>query len=106
VVRRLAEWGVAASGAPTGRHALTELLRAVVEGSPFGLVLIEEHLPDLSAREVLARLRQRGDSAPPAVLLGRTEVDVPPPDGVRAVLPRHASGQELYQAVLRACAVR
>jgi CheY-like chemotaxis protein len=100
--RHLSDWGIRATGARTGRQALTELLRAVVEGSPYGLVLIEEHLPDLSAREVLNRLRHRSESPPAAVLLGRSETDVPLPDGVLGVLPRRASPLQTYQAVLRA----
>jgi CheY-like chemotaxis protein len=99
VVGFLATWGLPATAARTGRQALTELLRAVVEGAPFGLVVIEEHLPDLSAREVLHRLRDRSDT-PPVVLLGLTESDVPLPDGVRAVLPHRAAGPQLRQAVL------
>jgi CheY-like chemotaxis protein len=102
--RHLSEWGIRAAGARTGRQALTELLRAVVEGSPYGLVLIEEHLPDLSAREVLHRMRDRSQEPPPAVLLGRSETDVPLPDGVRGVLPRSATPLQTYQAVLRAFA--
>jgi two-component system sensor histidine kinase/response regulator len=101
--RHLSEWGLRAAGARTGRQALTELLRAVVEGSPYGLVLIEEHLPDLSAREVLHRLRRRNsEAAPPALLLGRSETDVPLPDGVCAVLPRRATPLQTYKAVLHA----
>jgi PAS domain S-box-containing protein len=100
--RHLSDWGIRATSARNGRQALTELLRAVVEGSPYGLVLIEEHLPDLSAREVLHRLRHRSEAPPPALMLGRSETDVPLPDGVLAVLPRRATPLQTYQAVLRA----
>jgi CheY-like chemotaxis protein len=102
--RHLADWGIRAAGAGTGRQALTELLRAVVEGSPYALVLIEEHLPDLSAREVLHRLRDRSEELPPALLLGRSDTDLPLPEGVRGVLPRCATPLQTYQAVLRAFA--
>src|SRR5262249_54914276 len=100
--RQLSERGIRVTGAGTGRQALTELLRAVVEGSPYGLVLIEEHLPDLSAREVLLRVRQRSHAAQVAVLLGRSEVDLPLPDGVLDVLPRRATPSQTCQAVMRA----
>jgi hypothetical protein len=69
-------------------------------------VLIEEHLPDLSAREVLQRLRDRSDCPPPALLFGHTENDLPLPDGVCAVLPRGVCAVQLQQVVLRAISTR
>jgi PAS domain S-box-containing protein len=102
--RHLAGWGYRAVGAPTGRDALAELLRAAVEGNPFSLVLIAEHLPDLSAREVLRRLRGRHDRPPPAILLGHSEKDLPAPAGFVAVLSRSACPHELGQAIRRALA--
>ncbi len=95
----LTGWGHEVVAVPTGRAALAELLRAVVEGCPFGLVIIEEHLPDLSAREVLHRLQQRSGAAPPAILLGRSEHDLPPPAGIAAVLPRCAAPLHLREVV-------
>ena len=35
------------------------------------------------------------------MLLGRSETDLPLPDGVRGVLPRSATPLQTYQAVLR-----
>jgi PAS domain S-box-containing protein len=98
----LTTWGMQAAGVPTGRAALAELLRAGVEGNPYSLVLIAEHLPDLSAREVLRRLCGRLDSPPPAILLGHTEKDLPAPAGFTAVLSRPATPAELSQAVRQA----
>jgi DNA-binding response OmpR family regulator len=95
----LTGWGFQAVGAPTGRAALAELLRAGVEGTPFALVLIAEHLPDLSAREVLRRLRGRLAAAPPAILLGHSEKDLPAPAGFAAVLPRPVAAADLRQTV-------
>jgi CheY-like chemotaxis protein len=98
----LTDWGYQAVGVSTGRDALAELLRAAVEGNPFSLLLIAEHLPDLSAREVLRRLRGRHDAPPPAILLGHSEMDLPGPAGFVAVLSRPASAGELRQAVRQA----
>ncbi|MGD9713559.1 MAG: ATP-binding protein [Thermomicrobiales bacterium] len=98
------EGGIQTTAVGTGRAALTELLRAVVQGSPFGLVLIEEHLPDLSAREMFQRLRDRSDSLPLAVLVGHSETDLPLPEGVCSVLSRPVTPLQLYQVVLKAIA--
>jgi two-component system sensor histidine kinase/response regulator len=95
----LTAWGVRVVGASTGRAALAELLRAGVEGNPFALVLIAEHLPDLSAREVLRRLRGPLDTPPPAILLGHSEKDLPAPAGFTAVLSRPVVPAELRHAV-------
>jgi PAS domain S-box-containing protein len=100
--QQLTRWGIPSTGVRSGRAALTELLGAVVQGNSFALVLIEEHLPDLSAREILQRLRHRSDCPPPALLLGHTENDLPLPDGVCAVLPRDLPAEQLYPVVLRA----
>jgi CheY-like chemotaxis protein len=102
VLASLTAWGFRVLGVPSGRAALTELLRAGVEGNPFALVLIAEHLPDLSAREVLRRLRGRLDTAPPAILLGHSEQDLPAPAGFSVVLARPAVPAELRQAVRQA----
>jgi PAS domain S-box-containing protein len=95
----LTGWGHEVVGVSTGRTALAELVQAVVEGCPFGLVLIEEHLPDLSAREVLHRLQQRSGATPPAILLGRSEHDLPMPAGIAAVLPHCAAPLQLREVV-------
>ncbi len=100
----LSAWGYQAVGVATGRAALAELLRAAVEGNPFSLLLIAEHLPDLSAREVLRRLRSAHDAPLPAILLGHSEKDLPAPAGFVAVLSRPASAHELRQAVRQALA--
>ena len=97
-------WGFRAVGASTGRAALAELMRAGVEGNPFALVLIAEHLPDLSAREVLRRLGGRLDVSPQAILLGHSEKDLPAPAGFCAVLSRPAVPNELRRAVRQALA--
>jgi len=104
LVQHLTAWGYQAVGVPTGRAALAALLRAVVEGNSFALVLVAEHLPDLSAREVLRRLRERVDCPPLAILLGHSEKDLPAPSGFAAVLSRPAVPAELRQAVRQALA--
>jgi PAS domain S-box-containing protein len=96
---QLTAWGFRVVGAPTGSAALAELMRAGVAGDSFALVLIAEHLPDLSAREMLRRLRGRLDSPPPAILLGHSEKDQPAPAGFAAVLSRPVAALELRQAI-------
>lgn len=94
----LAGLGLSAVGASTGKAALAELLRAVVSGRPFGLVVLEEQLAgwEGSAEDWLHQARGRSDWRGGVLLLRDGE---PPggnrPAGVTAVMPRHEAPARL-----------
>ncbi|HET7307552.1 MAG TPA: response regulator [Gammaproteobacteria bacterium] len=57
-VRRLSMLGLAVDTAPTGQHALKAAARI-----PYGAILLDLQLPDISGVEVLRRLRESGGDA-------------------------------------------
>lgn len=85
----------------TAQVALAEYLGAVVQGSPFGLVLLHDSLPDSPVADVLRQLEDYPGNCPAVVL---TDGAAPRADGLRrlaAVLPRNPSLVELHQALAR-----
>jgi PAS domain S-box-containing protein len=93
----LAGLGLPTVGASTGKAALAELLRAVVSGRPFGLVVLEEELAgwDGPAEDWLRQAQGCSDWRGGVVLL-RDEASLPEdaglgrcPAGVTAVMARH-----------------
>jgi PAS domain S-box-containing protein len=98
----LGEWGWRVVTVADSRGALTELVRAVVQGSPFGLTLLDEDPTIAGARGWLQQLagstvrcpivvlREGGESAP-----GTTT------DDVRAILSRDVPVRQLRETLLR-----
>jgi hypothetical protein len=82
-----------------GQAGMTELVRGVVEGSPFTLVVLEDELPDTSA-EAWLRQVEDGPARCPAILL--RDAPAGNADRRRIVLPRKTDVIELRQALTQA----
>jgi PAS domain S-box-containing protein len=58
-VAMLEQWGVAVEQATDGRQAIDAVERAVANGLPFDLVLMDVHMPVMSGNQATALLRKR-----------------------------------------------
>jgi signal transduction histidine kinase len=91
--------GLKPAGVPTGKAALAELMRAQVQGEPYGMVVVEETLADADAGEWVRQLQTRAGWAGTVVML--KEGEGPSPEGVTAVLDRRAPSSRLGGMVAR-----
>ena len=57
IEKQLLSWGMVVDNAGTSEHALVTLERAVRDGKPFDLVLLDEDMPEMSGRDVGMRIR-------------------------------------------------
>src|SRR3546814_1604641 len=55
--RHLGSWGMGVATASNAGEALSELERAVRQGRPYDLVLLEEDLPGMSGHDIGVRIR-------------------------------------------------
>jgi PAS domain S-box-containing protein len=91
--------GLRTAGAATGKAAMTELMRGLVDGEPFGMVVLEEHMPDADARGWLRQLRSGCDWGGPIVLLHEGEPRFIP-EGVTATLDRNGADTPAWAELL------
>jgi DNA-binding response OmpR family regulator len=93
----LAEEGFDVVGAEDGRHAL-ELVRTA---GPFDLLLLDEEMPYVTGRRVLAQLREEGHGVPAVLFSGN--LDLAPEEqarlGVGPPLRKPISLDELARAI-------
>jgi PAS domain S-box-containing protein len=83
----------------SGRQALLELYRGVIQGRPYPLLVIAQRLPDLPVEEVV---RQHARITPEGFILLLTDSPLSPtawPSGVDAVLPMNCSTEQLDAAL-------
>ena len=93
--------GLLPTGVSSGRAALAELVRGMVEGAPFGLIVLEHDLPDAPSDDWLGQLSGRSGWDGPVLLL---HDDCPPefqPACVAAALHRREAGSRLGDLVGR-----
>ena len=100
----LGEEGFEVCVAPDGAHALE---RYQSDG-PYDVLLVDEEMPHVTGRELIRRLRQRGDRVPVLLISGNLHLDQAERDalGVGPVLRKPISLRELTQAVRDALAGR
>ena len=96
----LADEGFEVVGAEDGQQAL-ELLRTA---GPFDLLLLDEEMPRLTGRKVLARLREQGESVPAVLFSGNLELSAEEQErlGVGPPLRKPLSFDELSRAIREA----
>ncbi len=91
--------GLRTAGAATGRAALAELMRGLVDGEPFGMVVLEENMPDADARAWLRQMRGGCDWGGPIVLLQDGHAGFLP-EGVTAALDRNGADAPAWAELL------
>jgi two-component system sensor histidine kinase/response regulator len=101
----IANWRMKPVVAPNGPAALDALHRAHQNGSPFRLVLLDGHMPDMDGFEVAARVKQDPQLHGAKVILltsaGRSEdVARAKAVGVAAALCKPVKQSELWDAII------
>ncbi|MBY0229538.1 MAG: PAS domain S-box protein, partial [Gemmataceae bacterium] len=93
--------GLLPTGVSTGRAALAELARGVVEGVPFGLAVVEWRLPDAPSDDWLGQLLGRSGWDGPVLLLHDGDEPAYQPACVREALHRRDAGERLGELAAR-----
>jgi PAS domain S-box-containing protein len=84
----LQEIGYETIGVVTGRQALAEFFQGAVQGRPFGLVVLDPLIPDLTIEQWLDQAKSCAGWKGAVLLLGKQHEPTPPPHGVLAILDR------------------
>jgi hypothetical protein len=74
-------------------------MRGAVDGEPFGMVVLEENMPDVTTSVWLAQLRTGADWNG-AVVLVHDGGDGPPPAGVNAMIGRDEAAGPAWAELL------
>ena len=69
----LRKWGMEPTMVEGGREALAAIARAMSSGAPFRLVLTDANIPGMDGFELVRRIAQKPDFAPPVVMLSSSE---------------------------------
>jgi two-component system, sensor histidine kinase and response regulator len=100
----LRDLGLEPVGVPTGRAALDEVLRGVVSGRPFGLVVLDGAIADMAVEDWVRRVGECSGWSGPVVLLRDGPVSDCPPQVAATFLRAEARARlgELVRARLSA----
>ena len=105
----LRQWSMETSLSTSAAEAFEAIASARQAGTPFDVVVLDYHMPEVDGLKLLARLRERGGAVPAILLL--TSVDTPEVAkegrelGIEQYLVKPARRTEL-QAALRAAITR
>ena len=65
----LRNWGMRPTAVESGQHALTEMSRAVNQGDPYALVILDALMPEMDGFEVAERIKMSPDLAGVAIMM-------------------------------------
>jgi two-component system sensor histidine kinase/response regulator len=108
LLHAVAGWGMRCDIAPDGPSALQCLERAVLEGDPYDIAIIDRHMPGIGGLELSRRIRGRRvlDSTQLVLLASWTAVDDEGATaaGIRACLPKPVRRSQLHACLSAAAA--
>jgi two-component system, sensor histidine kinase and response regulator len=107
----IGNWRMKPETAENGRTALEKLKRAHAEGNPFGLVLLDGHMPDPDGFEVAVRMKQDRNLRGTAVILLTSaglgeDASRAKAVGAAAALTKPVKQSELWDAIANALHLR
>jgi PAS domain S-box-containing protein len=107
LLEMLANWGMKAAAVDSGRAALAELHRAVENGEPFSLALVDAMMPEMDGFELVERIRKSPELAKATVMMlssagGPRDAARSRELGVASYLTKPIKQSDLLDAILTA----
>jgi PAS domain S-box-containing protein len=102
----LSEWGLSCKSVGLPREAIEALERAVAEGRPFELALLDFNMPEMTGMELVHEIRERPALRTLAMVMlssgAQVDEDVIAHVKVSALLTKPARQSDLYDAIVNA----